>query len=112
MNIGSYTIVSLDRLETQTMKTQVIIAALAYLVATQPGKAETNESDSKQLWYGVGLGAVATLCNLLEEGIIDKKTVSAKLASMQEPSPDADIETVKEVIRELRSDENFKDCLD
>ena len=94
------------------MKRQVILAALAYLVATQPGKAEANESDSKQLWYGVGLGAVAALCNLLEEGIIDRTTVRAKLESMVEPSPDADIDAIKEVIRELESDENFKDCLD
>ena len=93
------------------MKRKAIVTAAICLVAIHPQYAVAEETDSRQLWFGVGLGSVAVLCDLLENNLISKEVVDAQLASVQEPSPDVDTVTIIEAIEELRKSGDFKGCL-
>lgn len=93
------------------MKRKAIVTAAICLVAIHPQYAVAEETDSRQLWFGVGLGSVAVLCDLLGNNLISKEVVDAQLASVQEPSPDVDTETISEAIEELRKGGEFKGCL-
>jgi len=93
------------------MNKSLWISVLAVLSVACPAKVYAEDADNRLLWYGVGVGSVAVLCDLYEHQLISKETLDQQLASLQEPAPNVDVGVIMEAVEEMRNGGEFKNCL-